>query len=92
VLAGSAGVGKSRLAAEAARAAAHQGHATAHVMATRSAASIPFGPFAALLPASEDLHPDRLGLLRQASEAIAERAGPGRHLVLIVVSKSLTSP
>lgn len=84
VLAGSAGVGKSRLAAEAARAAAHQGHATAHVMATRSAASIPFGPFAALLPASEDLHPDRLGLLRQASEAIAERAGPGRHLVLIV--------
>ena len=77
-------MGKSRLAAEAARAAAHQGHATAHVMATRSAASIPFGPFAALLPASEDLHPDRLGLLRQASEAIAERAGPGRHLVLVV--------
>lgn len=84
VLAGPAGVGKSRLAAEAARAAAQRGHATAHVMATRSAASIPFGPFAAFLPASEDLHPERLGLLRQASEAIAERAGPGRHLVLVV--------
>jgi DNA-binding CsgD family transcriptional regulator len=84
VLAGPAGVGKSRLAAEAAQAAARLGHATAHVIATRSAAAIPFGPFAAFLPASEDLHPERLGLLRQASEAIAERAGPHRRLVLVV--------
>jgi DNA-binding CsgD family transcriptional regulator len=84
VLAGAAGVGKSRLAAEAARAAAQLGHATAHVIATRSAASIPFGPFAAFLPASEDLRPELLGLLRQASEAIAERAGPSRRLVLVV--------
>jgi DNA-binding CsgD family transcriptional regulator len=83
VLAGAAGVGKSRLAAEAARAAARLGHATAHVIATRSAASIPFGPFAAFLPASEDLHPELLGLLRQAGEAIAERAGT-RRLVLVV--------
>jgi hypothetical protein len=83
VLAGAAGVGKSRLAAEAAKAAAQLGHATAHVIATRSAASIPFGPFAAFLPASEDLHPELLGLLRQAGEAIAERAGTGR-LVLVV--------
>ena len=84
VLAGAAGVGKSRLAAEAARAAAEQGHTTtAHVIATRSAASIPFGPFAAFLPASEDLHPELLGLLRQAGEAIAERAG-SRRLVLVV--------
>jgi DNA-binding CsgD family transcriptional regulator len=74
VLAGAAGVGKSRLAAEAAKMAAELGHATAHVVATRSAASIPFGPFAAFLPASEELHPELLGLLRQASEAIAERA------------------
>ena len=84
VLAGAAGVGKSRLAAEAAKAAAQLGHATAHVIATRAAASIPFGPFAAFLPASEDLHPALLGLLRQASEAIAERAGPRRRLVLVV--------
>jgi DNA-binding CsgD family transcriptional regulator len=84
VLAGAAGVGKSRLAAEAAKAAARLGHATAHVIATRSAASIPFGTFAAFLPASEALHPELLGLLRQASEAIAERAGSGRHLVLVV--------
>src|SRR5580692_6048455 len=83
VLAGTAGVGKSRLAAEAARAAARLGHATAHVIATRSAASIPFGPFAAFLPASEDLHPELLGLLRQAGEAIAERAGT-RRLLLVV--------
>ena len=84
VLAGAAGVGKSRLAAEAAKAAAQLGHATAHVIATRAAASIPFGPFAAFLPASDGLHPELLGLLRQASEAIAERAGPGRRLVLVV--------
>lgn len=84
VLAGAAGVGKSRLAAEAAKAAAGLGHATAHVIATRAAASIPFGPFAAFLPASENLHPELLGLLRQASEAISERAGPARRLVLVV--------
>ena len=84
VLAGPAGVGKSRLAAEAASAAARLGFATGHVIATRSAASIPFGPFAAFLPAGEDSHSELLGLLRQASEAIAERAGPGRRLVLVV--------
>ena len=84
VLAGAAGVGKSRLAAEAARAAAQLGQTTtAHVIATRSAASIPFGPFAAFLPASEDLRPELLGLLRQAGEAIAKRAGT-RRLVLVV--------
>jgi DNA-binding CsgD family transcriptional regulator len=84
VLAGPAGVGKSRLAAEAAKAAAELGNtATAHVIATRSAASIPFGPFAAFLPAGEDLHPELLGLLRQAGEALAERAGT-RRLVLVV--------
>ena len=84
VLAGPAGVGKSRLAAEAARAASRLGHATAHVIATRSAASIPFGPFAAFLPAGGDVHPERLGLLRQASAAIADRAGQGGRLVLVV--------
>jgi DNA-binding CsgD family transcriptional regulator len=83
VLAGPVGVGKSRLAAEAAKAAAHLGQATGHVIATRSAASIPFGPFASFLP-SADVHPARLGLLRQVSEAIAERAGPRRRLVLVV--------
>jgi DNA-binding CsgD family transcriptional regulator len=84
ILAGPAGVGKSRLAAEAARAAARLGHATAQVIATRAAASIPFGPFAAFLPAGGDVHPERLGLLRQVSAAIADRAGPGGRLVLVV--------
>ena len=84
VLAGPAGVGKSRLAAEAAKAAAQLGHTTtAQVIATRSAASIPFGPFAAFLPAGDDLHPELLGLLRQAGQAVAERAGT-RRLVLVV--------
>jgi DNA-binding CsgD family transcriptional regulator len=84
VLAGPAGVGKTRLAAEAAKVAASSGHATAHVIATRSAASIPFGPFAAFLPDSENLRAGLLGLLCQASEAITARAGPHRRLMLVV--------
>ncbi|HEY1917832.1 MAG TPA: LuxR C-terminal-related transcriptional regulator [Streptosporangiaceae bacterium] len=84
VLAGPAGVGKTRLAAEAAKVAARSGHATAHVIATRSAASIPFGPFAAFLPDSDDLRAGLLGLLCQASEAITARAGPHRRLMLVV--------
>ncbi|HEV2255357.1 MAG TPA: AAA family ATPase [Streptosporangiaceae bacterium] len=43
VLAGEAGVGKTRLAAEAARSAAELGFATARAVASRSAAAIPFG-------------------------------------------------
>jgi len=84
VLAGAAGVGKTRLAAEVAAAAEALGVATAHVKASRSAASIPFGSFAPLLPASDLVPDDLLGLLRQASEAIVERAGPQGRLLLVV--------
>jgi DNA-binding CsgD family transcriptional regulator len=84
VLAGAAGVGKTRLASEAARSAARLGFATALAVASRSSAAIPFGPFAPLLPAGRDRPGDLLGLLRQASEAIAGRAGPDRKLLLVV--------
>src|SRR5207253_8138701 len=50
VLAGGAGVGKTRLASEVVRAAAGQRCATEWVAATRAGASIPFGSFAHLLP------------------------------------------
>ena len=50
VLAGAAGVGKTRLASEAARSAAGLGFATAQAVASRAAAAIPFGPFAPFLP------------------------------------------
>lgn len=83
VLAGEAGVGKTRLATEVAKAAAADlGFATARAAATRSAAAIPFGPFARFLP--EAARGDLLALLRQASDAILVRAGPARKLLLVV--------
>ena len=84
VLAGAAGVGKTRLAAEAAKSAAGLGFATAEAVASRAAAAIPFGPFAPFLPEVGQAPGDLLGLLRQASEAIAGRAGSHRKLLLVV--------
>jgi DNA-binding CsgD family transcriptional regulator len=84
VLAGAPGVGKTRLASEAARSAAGMGFVTAQAVASRAAASIPFGPFAPLLPVTGHSPGDLLGLLRQASDAIGRRAGPDRRLLLVV--------
>src|SRR5215471_4518420 len=84
ILAGETGVGKTRLASEVARAAAAQGFATARAVASRSAAAIPFGPFARFLPEAESLPGDLLGLLRQVSGALLEQAGPERKLLLVV--------
>jgi DNA-binding CsgD family transcriptional regulator len=83
VLAGPPGVGKTRLAAEAASAAAERGFTTAEVAGSRSAASIPFGPFAPLLPVGGGAA-DLLGLLTEASAAILERAGHEKQLLLVV--------
>jgi len=81
VLAGAAGVGKTRLAAEVIERAGQRGLATAWAVGTHSARAIPFGALAHLLP-------DRLpgveawqNLLRVAGNAIAERAD-GRALVI----------
>jgi DNA-binding CsgD family transcriptional regulator len=52
VLAGVAGVGKTRLAAELVANAARDGGRVVRVVATRSAASIPLGAFAPLVPSS----------------------------------------
>jgi DNA-binding NarL/FixJ family response regulator/tetratricopeptide (TPR) repeat protein len=84
VLAGAAGVGKSRLAFEAAKSATGLGFSTAHAVASRAAASIPFGPFAPFLPEIGPSPGGLLGLLRQASDAIAGRAGPDGRLLLVV--------
>lgn len=84
VLAGAAGVGKTRLASEVAKSAAGLGFATARAVGSRAASSIPFGPFAPFLPETGYSASDLLGLLRLASEAIAARAGPGRKLLLVV--------
>jgi DNA-binding NarL/FixJ family response regulator len=84
VLAGAAGVGKTRLAAEAADAAAGLGFSTARVVGSTATVSIPFGPFAPFLPVSDLAPGDLLGLLHRASRAIVERAGPERRLLLVV--------
>jgi hypothetical protein len=84
VLAGAVGVGKTGLASEAAKSATKLGFSTALAVASRAAASIPFGPFAPFLPDTGQPTGGRLALLRQASEAIAGRAGPEGRLVLVV--------
>jgi DNA-binding CsgD family transcriptional regulator len=84
VLAGSAGVGKSRLAAEVARGAASQGLATAHVAATRGASTIPFGAFAALMPEIVEPPGGLTSVLQRAIEVILERGGRSqRHLIVV---------
>lgn len=81
VLAGSAGVGKTRLAREALSQAERQGWATVWVVGSRSAASIPLGAFAHLLPDKAPAAPSRLELLGQARRALVERGANRRLLV-----------
>jgi DNA-binding CsgD family transcriptional regulator len=83
VIAGPAGVGKTRLAVEVSELADARGCAVAWVRATRSAAAIPLGAFAPLLPASGPALPEGVELLARARGALADRAA-GRRLVLCV--------
>ena len=83
VIAGPAGVGKTRLTTEVALLAEGQGCAVEWVRASRSARSIPLGAFAALLPAPDHRAPEGVELLARARHALAERAA-GRRLVLCV--------
>jgi DNA-binding CsgD family transcriptional regulator len=83
VIAGPAGVGKTRLTAEAAKLAGAEGCAVEWVRASGSAQSIPLGAFAALLPATGGPLPAGVELLARARHALAERAA-GRRLVLCV--------
>jgi DNA-binding NarL/FixJ family response regulator len=72
VLAGSAGVGKTRLAREALMAAERRGALTRWAVATASARVLPLGAFAATLGV---VGPDPARLVRQASEALVSGAG-----------------
>ncbi len=80
-IAGSPGVGKTRLASEAAKIASVQGCAVEWVRAMRSARSIPLGAFAALLPAVYGPLPEGVELLAHARRALAERGAAGHRLV-----------
>jgi DNA-binding CsgD family transcriptional regulator len=81
VLAGAAGVGKTRLAREALARAEAAGREVEWVAATRAAASIPFGAVSHLLPPAASLGDHRVEILRRAAALLAER-GRGRLLVL----------
>jgi DNA-binding CsgD family transcriptional regulator len=86
VVAGPSGVGKTRLAAECLRLAESDGLSTLRATATRSAASLPFGALAGLLP--DDGHApgsvdDRADLLRRSAAAMVESSG-GRQLLMFV--------
>ncbi|MGH3855651.1 MAG: LuxR C-terminal-related transcriptional regulator [Pseudonocardiaceae bacterium] len=72
VLAGAAGVGKTRLAREALAAAERRGALTRWAVATASARVLPLGAFAATLGV---VGPDPARLVRQASEALVAGAG-----------------
>jgi hypothetical protein len=82
VLAGPAGVGKTRLASECLSLAAEQGFATLRVAATQGAANLPFGAFASLVPSSV-AGTDRLEVLKQIAESVEAR-GQGRPVAIFV--------
>jgi predicted ATPase len=81
VLAGAAGVGKTRLAREAITRAEGLGATTTWVVASRANASIPFGAFAHLLPPSLPRTTSRLDLLSRIAEELSSRAGGGRLVI-----------
>src|SRR6476661_415065 len=83
VLVGPAGVGKTRLATETMLLGDRSGFATARIVASRAASSIPFGALAPLLPSGVTAMAQGLNALRQATLALTERAG-GKPLMLLV--------
>ena len=90
VVTAAAGMGKSRLAREAQAAAGRDGALTDWVQATRSAASVPLGAFAGLLP-DEVRADDPLELMRRSAEELRERAA-GRPIVIAVDDAQLLDP
>ncbi len=90
VLSAAAGVGKSRLAREAHAAAARDGALVGWVQATSSAAAVPLGAFASLIP-DDARSDDTLRLMRHSADVLVERAG-GRRIVLSVDDAQLLDP
>src|SRR5688500_17732354 len=80
VLAGGAGVGKTRLARVLVERAGTAGRSTAWAQATAAASAIPFGAFAHLLPAQLG-GAGPFNLLRVAGDAIVDRSAGGQFVI-----------
>ncbi|MEH3143759.1 MAG: hypothetical protein PGN37_27250 [Mycobacterium kyogaense] len=80
VLAGNAGVGKSRVAREAARRAADAGWSLRMIAATATSRAVPLGAFAQW---TDDHGGAPAALVRRVGEAIVRDAEPGRVLLLV---------
>ena len=83
VVGGCPGMGRSRLALEVADWASSAGFAVETFVATRAAASMPFGAFARLLKGVAGGESDRLRLFISALEALEKTARGSRLLVLV---------
>jgi DNA-binding CsgD family transcriptional regulator len=83
VVAGPAGVGKTRLAEECARLAESSGFAVVWVLATREAGAIPFGALGAVLPPWPASVTQGVDALRWAADALVGEAAM-RPTVLVV--------
>jgi DNA-binding NarL/FixJ family response regulator len=87
---GAAGVGKSRLAREVLARAEEAGALTEWTQATRSAAAVPLGGLAEIVPEASRSD-DLLSLMRRCAERLVERAA-GRQVVLGVDDAHLLDP
>ena len=82
VVAGAAGVGKTRLVQDTLNRIGARGGTAHWVVATQAAASIPFGPVAHLLPpATEEATASRLDLLRAVAERLVAERSAGRLIL-----------
>lgn len=84
VLAGAAGVGKTRLAGEVVDRATARGQMVCWASATTAAQAIPFGAFAQLLPASLTAAPSPANLLRAAADGLMREMGADEDVVVVV--------
>ncbi|KLL95651.1 hypothetical protein NJ76_24035 [Rhodococcus sp. IITR03] len=88
LLAGPAGVGKSRLAGEVLDALAGEGVQTARISATSASAGIPLGVFAPILPTTTWTETsgavnDRADLLSRCANTLVDRYLPARLVLLV---------
>lgn len=92
VIAGAAGVGKTRLALDALELARASGFPTERVHASNAARAVPFGAFASFLPPPEQGSESLLGLLQGFARALGHRAEGKRWVLLVDDAQWLDDP